>query len=240
MFLAATNFSLFYYAATKRYREIIKNSEFRAYCVLVAAASIILALIILPGKETPLNAFRHALFQVLAIPTTTGFSSDVFGAWVPAAQMILFFLMFIGGCSGSTSGCIKIIRWVILGKQAKREYLRMLHPHGVFTIRINGRPIKGQVVFASAAFITLYLAIVFVSTLITTIVDGVDVITSFTASLSLIGNIGPGLGHAGPAYTLSFFSPAIKLMYCFVMLIGRLEVYAILLFFFPSFWKKEA
>jgi len=240
MFLAATNFNLFYYAVTKRHREIAKNTEFRAYCALVAIAAVILALIILPGKETPLDALRHALFQVLAITTTTGFSSDNFGTWVPAAQMILFFLMFIGGCSGSTSGCIKVIRWVILGKQAKREYLRMLHPHGVFTIRINGRPIKGQVVFASAAFITLYLSVVIVATLITTAVDRTDLVTAFTASLSLLGNIGPGLARAGPAYALSFFSPPIKLMYCFVMIVGRLELYAILLFFFPSFWKKEA
>ncbi len=154
-----------------------------------------------------------------------------------AAQSLLFFLMFIGGSSGSTAGGIKVVRWTVLFKQATNEIKKMLHPHGVYTIRLNQKAGRKDLVFSVSAFVFLYFILVAISTVIASR-DGVDLLSSFTASLSMVGNIGPGFGLLGPAGNYGFFSNTTKLWFSFAMLAGRLELYTLLIYFSPAFWKK--
>ena len=148
-----------------------------------------------------------------------------------------FLLFFTGGCSGSTSGGFKIIRWVVLKKQAKNEMLRMLHPHGVFTISLNDKPGRKDLVFNVAAFAFVYFMLVMISTMISTFC-GLDIFTSLTASLSMTGSIGPAFGKLNPSQNFGIIPPFLKYWYCFVMIAGRLELYNLIIFLFPDYWKK--
>ena len=172
-----------------------------------------------------------------SIISTTGFASLNFDLWSPSAQVFLFLLFFIGGCSGSTAGGIKVIRWVILSKQANNELRRVLHPHRVFTIQLNGRAGRKDVVFSVAAFLFSYVILVIITTLIASF-SGIDLFSSFTAALATIGNIGIGFGAVGPIENFGFFAEPIKWWFSIVMLAGRLELFTMLIFFIPTFWKK--
>ena len=169
--------------------------------------------------------------------TTTGYATDDFTTWPSAAQFFIFLLFFTGGCSGSTSGGFKIIRWVVLKKQAWNEMLRMLHPHGVFTVSINKKAGRKDLVFNVAAFTFVYFMLLFISTMVSTFC-GLDIFTSFTASLSMIGSIGPAFGQLNPSQNFGIISPFLKYWYCFVMIAGRLELYNLIIFLFPDYWKK--
>ncbi|GMO50405.1 MAG: potassium transporter TrkG [Treponemataceae bacterium] len=233
MFLSGINFSLYYSLVSRRFDEVAHNSELRAYC-LVTGAAVAIVSVMLVAQRHSLWGILPAAFHVLSVGTTTGFSTEDFTQWAPAAQMVLFLLMFTSGCAGSTSGGIKTIRWVIVAKQTAREYLRTLHPHGVFTVKINGKPVKGEFIFSAAAFIALYLAVVFIVALSAAVIDKTDIFTSITAALCVTGNIGVAFGRAGPAGSFAFFSYPVKIIFSLAMLIGRLELYAMLLLFFPK------
>lgn len=151
--------------------------------------------------------------------------------------MILLALMFIGGCSGSTAGGIKVIRWVVLSKQVTNEMRRMIHPHGVYSLRLNNHPSRKEIVFSVSSFIFIYFVLVFITALIASL-SGIDAISSLTASLAIVGNIGPGLGAVGPVENFGFFADGIKWWFSFAMIAGRLELYTMLVFLMPSFWKK--
>ena len=237
MFLAGVNFTMFFYLFKGKLNEIKKNSEFRAYAIIVSSFILAITLFTLNSYKSFFTALRYASFQVASIISTTGFSTFDYTLWVPAAQFFIFVLFFIGGSSGSTGGGIKIIRWVVLFKQVNNETKRMLHPHGIFNIRLNNRPGRNDIVFNVAAFITVYLALVFATTLAGCAAN-LDVFTSFSASLSMVGNIGPAFGKLGPSFNYSFLPAALKWWYSFAMLAGRLELYTMLFFFFPSYWKK--
>lgn len=169
--------------------------------------------------------------------STTGFSTADFMQWPAVAQFLLFMTFFIGGCSGSTSGGIKVIRWVILGKQIKNETSLMIHPHGVFAIRLDGRPGRKDIVFNVASFMTLYFILVVVTTFVGCL-GKLDLWSSVTGALTMVGNIGPGFGLLGPTSNFGFLPDFVKYWYCFAMLAGRLELYTILIFFMPAYWKK--
>ena len=182
-------------------------------------------------------SLREAFFQTTSIISTTGFSSVNFDLWPSSAQIFLLLLMLVGGCSGSTAGGVKVIRWVILSKQTTNEVKKMLHPHGVFNVQINGRVGRKDVVFSVAGFIFLYFFIIAITALVAAC-NNIDAMSSITASMAIVGNVGPGLGAVGPLCNYDFFSPATKWWFSFVMIAGRLELYTILIFFMPSFWKK--
>jgi len=237
MFLAGINFSLYFYLFTKKMEDIRKNSELKAYFLIVLLAIIIIAFFISPEYSSLADVIRVAAFQVTSILSTTGLASVNYMLWPAGALLIIFILMFIGGSSGSTAGGVKVIRWVILAKQATNESLKMLHPHGIFSIRLNGRAGRNDVVYNVSAFFFLYALLVLITTVITTL-GGSDILTSFTASLSMVGNIGPGFGKVGPMDNFAQFAPAIKWWYCFAMLAGRLELYTMIIFFNKAFWKK--
>ncbi|MBP3772340.1 MAG: TrkH family potassium uptake protein [Treponema sp.] len=237
MFLAGVNFSLYFYVITGKFDEVRKNSELKAYISLFAICVIMIALILIPQYGSFARALRYSSFQVASVMTTTGFATSDYSTWPSAAQFFIFLLFFTGGCSGSTSGGFKIIRWVVLKKQAWNEMLRMLHPHGVFTVSLNQKAGRKDLVFNVAAFTFVYFALVFLSTLISTFC-GLDMFTSFTASLSMVGNVGPAFGSLNPSESFGSISPFLKYWYCIVMIAGRLDLYNLIIFLFPDYWKK--
>ena len=237
MIFASINFSLYFKLFTGNAKELITNTEFKAFLGILFTSILIATLAIMPQYQNFFTSLRYSAFHVASIMSTTGFATQNYLEWVSLAQIVLFFLMFTGGCSGSTSGGVKVIRWVIFAKQSTNETLKMLHPHGVFSIRLNGRAGRNDVVYNVSAFFFLYSLLVLITTIITSI-GGSDILTSFTASLSVVGNIGPGFGKIGPMDNFGQFSAGIKWWYCFAMLAGRLELYTMIIFFNKAFWKK--
>ncbi len=237
MFLAGVNFSLYFYVITGKFDEVKKNSELKAYISLFLICIGMITLVLVPHYGSFAKALRYSSFQVASVMTTTGYATDDFTTWPNAAQFFILLLFFTGGCSGSTSGGFKIIRWVVLKKQAKNEMLRMLHPHGVFTISLNDKPGRKDLVFNVAAFAFVYFMLVMISTMISTFC-GLDIFTSFTASLSMLGSIGPAFGGLGPSENYGVLCPFLKYWYCFAMIAGRLELYNLIIFLFPDYWKK--
>ena len=237
MFLSGINFSIYFYLLARKFDDVKSNSEFKAYIglVIVLIAAVTISIRSVYGSFG--QSLRYASFQVISLMSTTGFSTADFLQWPAAAQFFLFLTYFIGGCSGSTSGGIKVVRWVILHKQVQNETQRMLHPHGVFTVRLNGRVGRKDIVFNVAAFMTVYFFLVGLTTFVGCL-GNLDVWSAFTGALSMVGNIGPGFGALGPAENFSFLPNFVKYWYSFAMLAGRLELYTMLIVFMPVFWKK--
>lgn len=237
MFLSGINFSLFYYVITKKWSDIRQNSELKAYvgiCIFLTLAATFSLKSVYGNFFTQL---RYGSFQIVSLMTTTGFTTADFIKWPAHAQFWLFVTYFIGGCSGSTSGGIKVIRWVILGKQVNNETNRMLHPHGVFSIRLNGKPGRKDIVFSVASFMTVYFILVFITTWIG-VLGKLDMWTSFSTAMSMVGNVGPGFGVLGPSANFGSLPNFVKYWYCFAMLAGRLELYTVIIFFLPHYWKR--
>ncbi|MBQ4378040.1 MAG: TrkH family potassium uptake protein [Treponema sp.] len=237
MFLAGINFSLYFYMITGKFEEVKKNSELKAYVSLFAICVVVIAIVLIPHYGSFAKALRYSSFQVASVMTTTGYATADFTTWPSAAQFFIFLLFFTGGCSGSTSGGFKIIRWVVLKKQAWNEMLRMLHPHGVFTVSINQKAGRKDLVFNVAAFTFVYFGLVILTTMVSTFC-GLDVFTGFTAGLSMLGSIGPAFGTLGPSENFGSICPFLKCWYCFAMIAGRLELYNLIIFLFPDYWKK--
>lgn len=237
MFLAGINFTLYYYLFTGKITEIRNDSELKTYIGIVFASVLAITLFELKNYGNFFTSLRYSSFQSISILTTAGFATADYESWSSASQAIIFFLFFIGGCSGSTSGGVKVIRWVVLGKQLHNEIQRMLHPQGIFTIRINKRAGRKDVVFAVAAFFCVWVIIVAALTLFGCIFN-LDLLSSFTGALSMVGNIGPAFGKLGPTNNYSFLAAPVKWVYCFAMLAGRLEFFTVVIFFSPTFWKK--
>ncbi len=237
MFFSGINFSLFYSLFTGKFRDIIDNSEFKVYLVLILFFVTAITISVMPFYHSAGTALRYSSFQVATIMTTTGFATADYLNWPSTAQFWIFLLFFIGGCSGSTSGGIKVIRWVILCKQVNNETKKMLHPHGIFTVRLNNRVGRKDIVFTVTAFMTLYALLVALTTLVGCI-GKLDVFSAFTGALSMVGNVGPAFNLLGPSSNYGFLPDFVKWWYCFAMLAGRLELYTMIIFFMPSYWRK--
>lgn len=237
MFLAGINFSLYFYLINREFKEIKDNTEFKAYLFIVFFFILMVTISLTSTYGSFFTALRYGSFQVVSLMSTTGFATADFMKWPSTTQFWLFLLFFVGGCSGSTSGGVKVVRWVILGKQVNNETKRMLHPHGVFSIRLNNKVGRKDIVFNVAAFISLYFILVAVTTLVGCI-GNLDLHSAFTGALSMVGNVGPGFGLLGPAENYGFLPTFVKIWYCFTMLAGRLELYTMIIFFMPAYWKK--
>ena len=237
MFLAGINFSLYYYLITGKIQDIRENSEFKAYLGICFCVSILLALCITPVYGSFFTALRYSTFQTATIITTSGFATADYTTWPYAAQFFIFLLFFIGGCSGSTGGGIKVVRWVILGKQVNNEVKKILHSHGVFSIRLNNNPGRKDIVFNVTAFMVVYIFLIMLTTFIGCL-GNLDLVTAFTGALSMVGNVGPAFGKLGPSSNYSWLPDFVKWWYCFAMLAGRLELYTMIIFFMPAYWKK--
>ncbi len=239
MFMAGVNFSLSYFAITGKPKKMFKNSEFRHYTGIVLIATVLIALgLIFRNNLGVEKAFRDALFQVVSIVTTTGFATTDYLQWQPSSLWILLFmLMFIGGSAGSTGGGIKVVRIQLLFKNALLELRRLIHPNAVIPVRYNNQAVPPQIITNILAFVMFYLIIYFTSVFIMSLM-GLDLDTALGAVAASIGNIGPGIGKVGPADNFAFIHPAGKYFLSFLMLIGRLELFTVIILFSPQFWRK--
>lgn len=237
MFLAAVNFSLYYKLFTKQFSDIVQNTELKAFILLCVVASALMAGSLAVSGMSLGDSVRHGVFQVLTTVSTTGFASAMYHTWPAFAQVVTILLMFCGACSGSTSGGVKVIRWAIMGKSLSCELRRMLHPSGVYNVRVNGNLVRTDIITSVMAFIFLYFMLLAVTALVCA-AAGNDALTSCTVALTTVANIGVGFGNVAPDCNYGFFPGWAKWWFSFAMIAGRLELYTVLMFFFPSFWKQ--
>lgn len=238
MFLTGVNFALHYKCLTGEYRAMLKDDEFKFYSsiVIISIAAIGISLIQAEGFGLA-KAFRYSTFQVLTILTSTGFSSTNFERWPEFCRYYLFALMFIGGCIGSTSGGIKMLRIHLLFKQGYRELYRLIHPRAVVHVKFNSRKISGEIMDSIWGFFFLYLFIFVLASAMLTLL-GMDMLSAATGVATCMGNIGPGLGSVGPYDNFSHLPALGKWVLSACMILGRLEIYTLLVLFIPEFWKK--
>ena len=238
MFLFSVNFNLYYLLLIRDTKNVFKNEELRYYIVIIVAAIGIITVNTLNLYPTLESAFRHAAFQVLAIISTTGFATANFDAWPELSKTLLVILTIIGACGGSTGGGIKISRLIILLKMAGREIRHIIHPRSVNIIKLDGHRVDEGVIRGVAGFIIVYLFLLFGSFLLISI-DNHDFTTSISSVLTCLGNVGPGLSKVGPVENYSFYSDFSKLVLCFNMLLGRLEIFPIIMLLSPSIWRRS-
>ncbi|MCQ1530895.1 TrkH family potassium uptake protein [Lutispora saccharofermentans] len=238
MLMCGANFSLYYQVIKGNFKALFKDGEFRFY-IGVVSLSIILITIDLYGNifSSVGESLRHSSFQVASIITTTGYSSTDFDKWPIFSKLILFFLMFIGGCAGSTGGGIKNIRILLLIKAMKTELMQIIHPRAVYPVRIGGRAVDERTLSEIKSFFFAYIFIFVAASLIVSL-DDFDIVTTLSSVAATLGNIGPGFAVVGPMGNFSAMSVLSKMTLSFAMLIGRLEIYPILLLAMPGFWKK--
>jgi len=238
MILAGTNFALHYLALHGRFREIWKTEEFRKFIYLIAGMTGIITFIIVViyGKDFPV-ALRDTFFQVVSIVTTTGYISSDYLTWNGNLWLLIFVLMFIGGMAGSTGGGIKVVRQLLLVKNASKELYRTLHPHGIIPVRLNGEAVPQEIIYKVMAFFQLYIVIFLLGAVVLALL-GLDFETAIGASIATIGNIGPGLGDVGPAGNYAFIPGFGKWFLAFMMMLGRLELFTILILLSGAFWKR--
>ena len=238
MLLFGVNFNLYYFLLIKRFRDVFRSEELRAYLLIVGAAVAAIAADIVHIYGTVGRSLRYAFFQVASIITTTGFATADFNAWPEFSRAILVILMFVGACAGSTGGGVKVARVVILCKTSLGDMRKMLHPNAVTTVRFEGKPLTDRTIRSVHLFLTVYILIFTASVLLLSL-ERFDLVTTFTAVAACINNIGPGLEVVGPMGNYAQFSPAAKLLLSFDMLVGRLEIFPMLLLFAPSIWKRR-
>ncbi len=239
MLLFGINFNLFYLLLIKQFKRVFKSEELWTYLAVIGVSVLLITFNIYPMVETLGTALRQAGFQVISIITTTGFVTADFGQWPAMSQMVLVILMFLGACAGSTGGGLKVGRMIILVKAAFRELRRAINPNRVKAIKLDGAVIEKDVVITTSTYFVIYMFIIGISALILTI-DNFDFTTTVTAVVTCINNVGPGLAAVGPVENFADFSNFSKLVLSANMLIGRLEIFPIIILFMRSTWKKTS
>ncbi len=238
MFLAGTNFALYYQTLRGRSLRIFwQNEEFKLYLTICILATVILMITIYTPGLSLEQILRYASFQAVSIITTTGFATADFDLWPPLARTLLFVLMFVGGSAGSTGGSVKIGRILILLKHSILELRRMIHPRAILPLLVNNRPVDNGVIVNVLQFFVLFIGI-FLFGWLALAAMGLDFETSASAVAATLGNVGPGLGLVGPSQNFAFLPAEAKLLLSFLMLIGRLEIYTVLVLMLPSTWKR--
>ncbi len=239
MFICGINFTFHYRLLFSKKFSYFTNTEFKIYATIIVIASVWVAtqLYNLSPVYDLAYSIRSAVFQVVSICTSTGFATDNYELWPFFSQAILLFVMAMGSCAGSTGGGIKVMRFSILYKFANREVLRVLHPRALTSIKLEEKSLPQDVISGVIAFVIIYIMIVFFAGLAITFF-GHDFATAFSATISAFSNTGPGFGNIGPVENFAFFEAPVKYLLCIIMLIGRLEIFTILLLFLPSFWKS--
>ena len=238
MILFGINFNLYFLLLLKNWKSALKNEELRAYLGIIAAAIAIITVNILNIYENVFHAFRYAAFQVASVITTTGFYTADYELWPELSKAVLLTVMFIGACAGSTGGGIKVCRFVILCKSIRQEIRKILHPNVVTMVKINGKKVNNDTMKGINTFFAAYIFILVISVLIVSI-DNFDFATSFSGVLTTINNVGPGISKVGPVENFHMFSPLSKLVFCFDMLVGRLEIFPYLLLLSPDLWRRR-
>jgi trk system potassium uptake protein TrkH len=238
MTLCGINLNVFYLILTGHFIKALKGEEIRLYLVIITASVITVTLSIFTIFQNAEISFRTAFFQVVSIITTSGFATADYAGWPVLTHVIIITLMFCGGCAGSTSGGIKLSRLMLLAKNGTREIKYITHPRAVVSVKLEGKRVDHETVRGATSFIIMYAGLFLVSTFLVTALDGCDLVTGFTSVCTALNNVGPGLGEVGPTGNFADFSVISKLILCFDMLAGRLELFPILILFAPSTWKK--
>lgn len=239
MLIAGVNFTLSYFALKFKFKKVFSNEEFRWYISFVFAFTVALTAIVYfrnysDGLE---KAFRDSLFQVISIITTTGYVTADYLEWGTLGIMLIFTMMFLGGSAGSTGGGIKIVRVIILFKNSLLEFKRLLHPRAVIPVRLNHKAVNQMIVTNVLAFIVFYI-LTFVAGSIIMAALGLDLESSMGSVIACLGNIGPGIGSVGPVVNFAHIPDVGKWILSFLMLMGRLELFTVMIIFTPVFWKR--
>lgn len=263
MFLAGTNFVMVYHLMKGRIKTLFQNEEFRWYLTTVLFLTVIISGMVyfnsdpshnsIPlanveessGRFTVENSFRYSLFQVVSTITTTGFTSADHSIWPPFVSMIFFSLLFVGACAGSTSGGVKIVRHAILLKNNWFELKRLIHPNAIIPVRYNKKAVKQSIIYNIMAFFGTYMFIWIFSSVVMTLFNtgshyaDLDFLSNVSLTATCLGNIGPGLGTYGPVYNMASLTDAAKWFSSFLMILGRLELFTILILFTPFLWRSN-
>jgi trk system potassium uptake protein TrkH len=237
MFLGGTSFVLIYLTFKGKFDRLWKNEEFRGYLFITVITTIVVTaiLVFIDGSPTE-QAFRESIFQVVAILTTTGYASADFTTWGGSVILIFFTLMFIGGCAGSTAGGVKIVRHLIIAKNSIIEFKRQLHLSAIIPVRFNGKAVAHEITRNILAFVIIYLTIFGLSSVALSLL-GLDTITAMGSVATSLGNVGPGLNTTGPSETFSHLPALAKWILGALMVIGRLEIFTVLIIFTRYFWR---
>ncbi|CAL2076340.1 TrkH family potassium uptake protein [Tenacibaculum sp. 190524A02b] len=252
MFIAGTNFVLTYFALKGNVQKVLKNEEFKYYLFSILGITAIISIAIIFFQDTTLqtsikhpmvfgkveSAIRHALFSVISVMTTTGFVTADFTMWNFFVTGIFFSLFFLGGSAGSTSGGVKIVRHIVMLKNSFLEFKKSLHPNAIIPVRYDGKAVNQNIVFNILSFFVLYMLIFIVGTVILAFF-GLDIKSALGACASSLGNIGPAIGSVSPVDNFSHLSTGAKWFCSFLMLIGRLELFTVLILLTPFFWRKN-
>ncbi|PKH52787.1 potassium transporter [Tenacibaculum sp. Bg11-29] len=252
MFIAGTNFVLTYFALKGKVRKVIQSEEFKYYLFGTLIIASIVAIMIIFYQDPLLHttikhpmvygkvesAIRHALFSVISVITTTGFVTADFTMWSFFVTAIFFSLFFLGGSAGSTSGGVKIVRHIVMLKSSFLEFKKSLHPNAIIPVRYDGKAVKQTIIFNILSFFVLYMLIFVIGTVILTFFE-LDFYSALGACASSLGNIGPALGSVSPVNNFNHLSTGAKWFCSFLMLIGRLELFTVLILFTPFFWRKN-
>jgi trk system potassium uptake protein TrkH len=239
MFLAGTSFTLTYFGLIGQVKKIVANEEFRFYAGIIAFVTLVSTIVVTSVVDDGLEkAFRDSLFMVVSLITSTGFVSADYTSWTPFMSIIFFMLLFIGGSAGSTAGGVKVVRHIILFKNSFLELKRQLHPSAIIPVRLNGRAIDQSITYNVVAFIMMYILIFALGAIVMTMF-GVDFDTALGSVATSLGNVGPGIGDVGPVDNFAWLSSGAKWFLAILMLIGRLELFTVLILFTPYFWRKH-
>lgn len=239
MFLAGVNFTLLYFGFTGKFKNLWRNEELKVYAAntLIFGVVVSAVLIFIQGRDWDL-AIRDSFFTVISITTTTGFITDNYLLWPNFLIFIVFVLFFSGGSTGSTSGGIKIMRHIILIKNSFLELKRQIHPNAIIPVRFNGQAVPQNITNTVAAFVLIWLIVFFIGAFVMSMF-GLDFLSAVGAVTATLGNIGPGLGSVGPVDNFAHIPQGGKIFLSFLMLLGRLELFTVLILFMPYFWQRR-
>ncbi|PZX57082.1 trk system potassium uptake protein TrkH [Algoriphagus ratkowskyi] len=239
MFLAGTNFTVIYFGLIGKFKRVLKSDEFKVYSLALLGIAIVLYYpIFAHGGVSHELAFRKSLFQVVSIVTTTGFVTDDYTQYSEGVTFICFMLLFLGGSAGSTAGGIKFVRHLTFIKNSWLEFKRLVHPRAIVPLMINGDRVTGRIITHIMNFLLIYLLTFVLGSLALSLM-GYDLATSLGAVATSLANVGPGIGRVGPEDNFAFFSPAAKIFLSVIMLLGRLELFTLLILFTPFFWRAN-
>ena len=237
MILSGINYTAYFCILRKQFKEAFSLEEVRVYLLIILSAVTLISINTFSIYGSLEETVRYAFFQVGSIMTTTGYATTDFNTWPLFSKTILIVLMFIGACAGSTAGGIKVSRIVLLFKSIRKELSLLIHPRLVKKIKIDGHPVSHEVIRSTNVFIALYFIIFFISLLFISM-ENINFTSAFTAVAATLNKIGPGLDMVGPTQNFSFFSDFSKYILMLNMLIGRLEIFPMLILFHPACWKK--
>ena len=239
MFLCGVNFNLYYLILNGKVRAALRSEELRVFVGLILFSSLVIGLNIAPLCGSVSETIRTAVFQVLSIVSTTGYATADFNLWPGLSKGLLFLLLFLGGCAGSTAGGLKLSRAMMLCKMIRRELHRMLHPRSVYTVRFEGKPLSAEVQTGVSTYFALYCLGMAATFFLICLFDPFDLETNLSAAISCFNNVGPGFSGVGPMAGYAAYSPISKMILAVAMLLGRLELYPLLLTFSPSTWVRR-